>query len=130
MTNQSYFKELLKNITQWINAELGDGDIRIKVQDLEQDLYDGLILRTLVEKLSGEQISMPAGEFVQSEARQMVNLENVLNRIEEILNIPNNQVKWSVKSIYDRNILSTLKLLLKIIHYFNTNDNMNIPIHK
>ena len=112
----------MKNITQWINAELGDGDIRIKVEDLEHDLYDGLILKTLVEKLTGEKIAMPAGEFVQSEARQMVNLENVLNRIEEILDIPKSQVKWSVKSIYEKNMLATLKLLLKLIHYFNTHE--------
>ena len=44
-----------------------------------------------MEKLSGESILMPAGEFVQSEVRQRRNLEEILGKINQILELDENQ---------------------------------------
>ncbi len=86
-------REVLANITNWINHELGDSSTRIRVESLEADLFDGLVLKVLVSRLSGRDIVMPAGEFVQSEERQRINLKAVLGAIEEILGLPEENVK-------------------------------------
>ena len=49
------------------------------------------MLKVLMERLSGQRIVMPTGEFVQSEERQKVNLKAVLGRIEDILEVGEDQ---------------------------------------
>ena len=60
-------------------------DIFKQVASLEDDLADGLIIRHLVEALSGEKIKMPFGEYVQSEERQKRNLQSILTQTETII---------------------------------------------
>ena len=55
--------------------------------------FDGLVLKALIERLSGETISMPAGEFVQSEERIKCNLSHILNRVDAIIGIEESQRK-------------------------------------
>ena len=55
------------------------------MSSLEEDLADGLILKHLVELLSGEEIKMPFGEYVQSKERQQRNLKSILNQIENVI---------------------------------------------
>ncbi len=81
-------KEVVSNLTKWVNQVLDDSSTRISVQNLETDLFDGLVLKVLVQKLSGQSVVMPAGEFVQSEERQRINLGAVLRRIEDIIRVP------------------------------------------
>ncbi len=81
-------KEVVSNLTKWVNQVLDDSSTRITVQNLETDLFDGLVLKVLVQKLSGQPVVMPAGEFVQSEERQRINLGAVLRRIEDIIRVP------------------------------------------
>jgi len=76
---------LIDSLTYWINHELGDETKRIRVEDLESDLYDGLVLKELMEKLSGQSILMPGGEFAQAEERQRNNVKAVLSKINDIL---------------------------------------------
>ena len=52
---------------------------------MEEDLADGLIIRHLIESLSGEKIKMPFGEYVQSEERQQRNLKSILTQTEKII---------------------------------------------
>ena len=53
--------------------------------NLEDDLADGLIIRHLIESLSGEKLKMPFGEYVQSEERQKRNLKSILSQTEKII---------------------------------------------
>ena len=53
--------------------------------NLEDDLADGLIIRHLIESLSGEKLKMPFGEYVQSEERQQRNLKSILSQTEKII---------------------------------------------
>ena len=89
------FQEAVENITGWINHELGDSSTRIRVTDLKNDLYDGVVLKVLLERLSGESVAMPAGEFVQSEERQRINLRAVLDRAREILGVREEEVTYA-----------------------------------
>ena len=42
---------------------------------------DGLVLALLLEKMTGESVVMPGGEFVQSQERQRTNVEHVLAKV-------------------------------------------------
>ena len=59
--------------------------IDVQVTNLEDDLADGLIIRHLIESLSGEKLKMPFGEYVQSEERQQRNLKSILSQTEKII---------------------------------------------
>ena len=55
--------------------------------------FDGLVLKSLTEKLSGETILMPMGEFVQAEERIKGNLAHILAKIDAIIGIDEDQRK-------------------------------------
>ena len=80
-------KDLIDCLTNWINSEIEDTDTRVRVTDLENDLFDGLVLKTLFKKLSGKEVTMPTGENVQSQERQRRNLDAVLKAIQDELEI-------------------------------------------
>ena len=61
---------------------------------LEEDLADGLIIRHLIESLSGEKIKMPFGEYVQSEERQQRNLKSILTQTEKIIDTVEQKEKY------------------------------------
>ena len=59
-------------------------------------MFDGLVLKHLVERLSdgAASIPMPAGEFVQAEERQRRNLQAVVAKIEEITGVAESEKRW------------------------------------
>merc|ERR1719319_2083176 len=94
-------KELIKIIMEWINDELVND--RIIIQDIEEDLYDGQVLQKLIEKLSGEKLSVP--EVTQSEEGQRNKLRIVLSMVNKVLGLERGQPRWSVESIHTKNIV-------------------------
>ena len=69
-----------------MNEYLDDeSDKSINITSME-DLADGLVLKTLMEKLLNERIEIPYDGFVQGKDRQKSNLKAVLNKIEKCLN--------------------------------------------
>ena len=87
---------LLKLLIEWINGELADS--RVIVKDLQEDLYDGHILKLLIEKLTGNKLSET--KLNLSESAQKQNLKQVLDFINLTLNIGSlfSQNKWTVES--------------------------------
>ena len=71
-------KEFLDNMKEWINQSLGGADTRVSISNLEEDLKDGMVLKCLLEKHTGTEIRMPCGDFVQSQERQLTNVEYLL----------------------------------------------------
>ena len=63
----------------WLNQSLADS--RVRLVDLEDDLKDGMVLKLLLVKLTGQPIELPCGDFVQSKERQKTNVEFVLQKI-------------------------------------------------
>jgi len=107
-------KELIKIIMEWINDELVDD--RIIIQDIEEDLYDGQVLQKLIEKLSGEKLSVP--EVTQSEEGQRNKLRTVLGVANRILGLHRGQARWSVESVHTKNIVSILHLLVALARHY------------
>jgi hypothetical protein len=65
----------------------------LQITSLKDDLYDGLVLKVLLEKLTGKSVAMPTGQHVQSEERQRRNLEAVVASIEEAIGATQGQRK-------------------------------------
>ena len=89
----SKLEDLIGLLTEWINNELGDGESRMQVTNLEEDLRDGLIVAQLVGSLSGQTIQLPFGRYVQSSQRQFNNLQFVLKRTQEVLELKTDEIK-------------------------------------
>ena len=71
-----------------MNEYLDDeSDNSMNITSMEKDLADGLVLKTLMEKLLNERIEIPFDGFVQGKDRQKSNLKAVLNKIEKCLNL-------------------------------------------
>ena len=71
-----------------MNEYLDDeSDNSMNITSMEKDLADGLVLKTLMEKLLNERIEIPFDGFVQGKDRQKSNLKEVLNKIEKCLNL-------------------------------------------
>jgi len=107
-------KDLIKIIIEWINDELVDE--RIIIQDIEEDLYDGQILQKLLEKLTGDRLSVP--EVTQSEEGQRNKLRIVLGVANRVLGIQRSNARWSVESVHTKNIVSILHLLVALARHF------------
>ena len=75
-----------------------------QITSLEDDLADGLIIRHLIESLSGEKIKMPFGEYVQSEERQQRNLKSILIQTEKIIETVDQKTRY-IKILHSRTII-------------------------
>jgi len=108
------FQDLLQVLTDWLNDELHH--FRIIVQDVEEDLYDGQILQKLMEKLTGERLSVP--EVTQNEKGQRNKLRVVLAFADRVLGVEPIQAKWSVESVHTKNVVSVVHLLVALARHF------------
>ncbi|XP_014671317.1 PREDICTED: beta-parvin-like [Priapulus caudatus] len=108
-------KELIKVLLDWVNDELAS--YRIIVKDIEEDLFDGLIVGKLIEKLTDTRLEV--AEVTQNEAVQKAKLRTVLEAANEILGVQKwNQQKWSVESIHGKNLVAILHLLVALAMHF------------
>lgn len=111
------FEELQKVLMEWINAELLPE--HIVVRSLEEDMFDGLILHHLFQKLAG--IKLDVEEIALSAVSQRRKLEVVLEATNRSLQVEKQQVKWSVDTIFHKDLLATLHLLLALAERFQPN---------
>ena len=75
---------------------------------MEDDLADGLIIRHLIESLSGEKLKMPFGEYVQSEERQQRNLKSILSQTEKIIETVEQKTRCIMINRYFINAMNIL----------------------
>jgi len=87
-------KEVVDSLLSWLNQSLADS--RVRLVDLEDDLKDGMVLKLLLVKLTGQPIELPCGDFVQSKERQKTNVEFVLQKIRDITKA---SLPWKAESI-------------------------------
>ena len=91
-TNLLLLSQVLDSLLAWLNTSLADS--RVRLVELEDDLKDGMVLKLILCKLTGqvveteiyprpflEELELPCGDFVQSRERQKTNLEFVLQKI-------------------------------------------------
>lgn len=109
------FEELQKVLMEWVNAELLPE--HIVVRSLEEDMFDGLILHHLFQKLAG--LKLDVEEIALTATSQRRKLEVVLGAADRHLQL--DQVKWSVDAIFNKDLLATLHLLVALAKRFQPN---------
>ncbi|TKC41825.1 hypothetical protein EI555_008175 [Monodon monoceros] len=107
-------EELQKVLMEWINAELLPE--HIVVRSLEEDIFDGLILHHLFQKLTG--VKLDVEEIALTAASQRHKLAVVLEAAGQSLQVEEPQARWSVESIYNKDLLATLHLLVALAKCF------------
>nr|XP_010341595.2 gamma-parvin isoform X2 [Saimiri boliviensis boliviensis] len=108
------FEELQKVLMEWINATLLPE--HIVVRSLEEDVFDGLILHHLFQKLAA--LKLEAEDIALTAASQRHKLTVVLEAVNRSLQLEDRQPKWSVETIFNKDLLSTLHLLVALAKRF------------
>ncbi|XP_062989404.1 gamma-parvin [Elgaria multicarinata webbii] len=101
-------------LMDWINTTLKHEHIVVK--SLEQDLYDGLVLHHLLEKLGS--LTLGVEKIALTEKKQQLKLAVILKTVSQCLQLEESELKWSVNAIFKRDLLSTLHLLVAIAEHF------------
>ncbi|XP_031319268.2 gamma-parvin isoform X1 [Camelus dromedarius] len=108
------FEELQRVLMEWINAELLPE--HIVVRSLEEDMFDGLILHHLFQKLAG--LKLDVEEIALTAANQRRKLTVVLEAANQSLQVEEQQAQWSVETIFNKDLLATLHLLVALAEHF------------
>uniref|UniRef100_A0A8C5L8K7 Gamma-parvin n=1 Tax=Jaculus jaculus TaxID=51337 RepID=A0A8C5L8K7_JACJA len=108
------FEQLQKVLMEWINATLHQE--HIVVRSLEEDMFDGLILHHLFQKLAA--LKLEVEEIALTTASQRRKLGVVLEAANRSLQVEEPQAKWSVETIFNKDLLATLHLLVALARHF------------
>ncbi|XP_006866902.1 PREDICTED: gamma-parvin [Chrysochloris asiatica] len=108
------FEELQKVLMEWINATLLPE--HIVVRSLEEDMFDGLILHHLFQKLAS--LKLEVEEIALTATSQRRKLTVVLGAVNQSLQVEEQQVPWSVETIFSKDLLATLHLLVALAKRF------------
>ncbi|XP_012613076.2 gamma-parvin [Microcebus murinus] len=111
------FEELQKVLMEWINATLLPE--HIVVRSLEEDMFDGLILHHLFQKLAA--LKLEAQDIALTATSQRHKLQVVLEAVNRSLQLQEPQAKWSVDTIFNKDLLATLHLLVALAKRFQPN---------
>ncbi|KAK7891400.1 hypothetical protein WMY93_023363 [Mugilogobius chulae] len=107
-------KNLKEALVDWINSTLKPE--HIVVQSLEEDLFDGLVLHHLLMRLAGVHLSVD--EIALTSAAQIRKLEVILGHMNQHLGLEEDQTKWSVQLIHNKDLLATVHLLVAMVRRF------------
>lgn len=108
------FEELQKVLMEWINGTLLHE--HVVARSLEEDLFDGLILHHLFQKLAA--LRLEVEEMALTSTSQRRKLAVVLDAVNRSLQVEEQQVPWSVEAIFNKDLLATLHLLVALAKRF------------
>ncbi|NWU11629.1 PARVG protein, partial [Cephalopterus ornatus] len=114
-SNNPKLEQLKLVLIDWINRTLQEEHIVVK--SLEEDLYDGLVLHHLLEKLGS--LKLDVDKIALTEKKQRQKLSVILEAVAKCLQLEESQLKWSVESVLTKDLLSTLHLLVAIAQHFD-----------
>ncbi|CAK6444011.1 unnamed protein product [Pipistrellus nathusii] len=106
------FAALQQMLLEWINAELLPE--HIVVRSLEEDMFDGLVLHHLFQRLAGTRLEVE--EIALTAVNQRRKLAAVLEATDRCLQ--EERPRWSVDAIFNKDLLATLHLLLALAKRF------------
>lgn len=112
--NDVKLQELKTFLIDWINNELNQEHIVVK--SLEEDLFDGLILHHLLQKIA--HIKIEVEEITLSAINQKRKLGVILETVSSHLELEESQLKWDVSLIHSKDLLATLHLLVALARHF------------
>lgn len=122
VSEKKKLEPIIKMLIGWINNELSDK--RVIIKDLQEDMYDGQIFQLLIEKLSNSKLSTESKPNL-GEASRKHNLKTVIEFINLAMNIHPMMSKWKIESIYEKDLISIIHLLVAIVRYYNVP--LNLP---
>ncbi|XP_069551383.1 gamma-parvin [Brachyistius frenatus] len=109
------FEKLKEALVDWINRSLKSE--HIVVQNLEEDLYDGLVLHHLLARLAGIHLTMV--DIALTSVAQVRKLEVILEELNKRLGLQDcSHIKWDVKLIHNKDLLATIHLLVAMVRCF------------
>ncbi|XP_077122720.1 gamma-parvin isoform X1 [Ranitomeya variabilis] len=112
--NDAKLQELKTFLIDWINNELQQEHIVVK--SLEEDLFDGLILHHLFQKMANVKIEVE--EITLTAINQKRKVGVILEAVSSCLHLEESQPKWDVSSIHSKDLLATLHLLVALARHF------------
>ncbi|XP_021081084.1 gamma-parvin isoform X3 [Mesocricetus auratus] len=122
------FEELQKVLMEWINTTLLPE--HIVVRSLEEDMFDGLILHHLFQKLAA--LKLEVEEISLTSVSQRRKLGVILEAVNQSLQVEEQQAKWSVETIFNKDLLATLHLLVALAKRFQPDlplpDNVQVEV--
>ncbi|XP_036114707.1 dixin isoform X2 [Molossus molossus] len=111
---EGFTEQQLQAYVAWVNAQLKKRPAVKPVQDLRQDLRDGVILAYLIEIVAGEKLS-----GVQLNPR---NQQEMKNNVEKVLQfVASKKIRMhqtSAKDIVEGNLKSIMRLVLALAAHF------------
>uniref|UniRef100_A0A8C3VE22 Dixin n=1 Tax=Catharus ustulatus TaxID=91951 RepID=A0A8C3VE22_CATUS len=108
------FQQQLQAYVAWVNSQLKKKPAVRPVQDLRQDLRDGVTLALLIEIVAGEKLSgIEAKPSSQQEMK-----ENVEKVLQFVASKKIRMHQTSAKDIVDGNLKSTMRLILALAAHF------------
>ncbi|XP_075408774.1 gamma-parvin [Tenrec ecaudatus] len=108
------FEELQKVLVEWINTTLLPE--HIVVRSLEEDMFDGLILHHLFQKLTS--LTLHVEEIALTATSQRRKLTVILEATNRSLQVEEQHVPWSVEAIFNKDLLATMHLLVALAKHF------------
>ncbi|XP_019934320.1 gamma-parvin isoform X2 [Paralichthys olivaceus] len=107
--------KLMDALVDWINRTLKPE--HIVVQNLQEDLYDGLVLHHLLSTLAD--VHVPVEELALTSAAQIRKLELILEELDRRLGPQDgSQIKWNIQLIHNKDLLATIHLLVAMVRCF------------
>uniref|UniRef100_A0A8C3NYF0 Dixin n=1 Tax=Cyanoderma ruficeps TaxID=181631 RepID=A0A8C3NYF0_9PASS len=111
---EGFTEQQLQAYVAWVNSQLKKKPAVRPVQDLRQDLRDGVTLALLIEIVAGEKLSgIEANPSSQQEMR-----ENVEKVLQFVASKKIRMHQTSAKDIVDGNLKSTMRLILALAAHF------------
>ncbi|RMB91985.1 hypothetical protein DUI87_31514 [Hirundo rustica rustica] len=111
---EGFTEQQLQAYVAWVNSQLKKKPAVRPVQDLRQDLRDGVTLALLIEIVAGEKLSgIEANPSSQQEMR-----ENVEKVLQFVASRKIRMHQTSAKDIVDGNLKSTMRLILALAAHF------------
>ncbi|XP_050178966.1 dixin isoform X3 [Myiozetetes cayanensis] len=111
---EGFTEQQLQAYVAWVNSQLKKKPAVKPVQDLRQDLRDGVTLALLIEIVAGEKLSgIEANPTSQQQMR-----ENVEKVLQFVASKKIRMHQTSAKDIVDGNLKSTMRLILALAAHF------------
>ncbi|MFT7818581.1 dixin [Arapaima gigas] len=111
---EGFNEQQLAAYVSWVNAQLRKKPGLNPVQDLRQDLRDGVVLAHLIEVVAGEQLE-GIHYYPQDEQEQRENVEKVLQFVSsKRIRMP----QTSARDIVEGNLKSAMRLILALAAHF------------
>ncbi|XP_061438353.1 gamma-parvin [Rhineura floridana] len=112
--NDPKLEALQTFLIDWINTTLKHEHIVVK--SLKEDIYDGLVLHHLLEKLGS--LTLEVEKIALTGKKQRLKLAIILQTVSQCLQLEESELKWDVDAIFNKDLLSTLHLLVAIAGHF------------